>query len=413
MEHKESVEEFIHIRSALKQNRRRFTEFAYWLPMYDDGRNISNVPLLCDESWLIEPIRLHAPDSMLQGIGGQMSTFYDDNLNNSSSFDIACFNKQSRSLLPEGENGRQFDSYHDAIKRIENPPISKFVNRPCFRLLKIDAEQASFNLRFGKAQYFDYLDTGEVLGHELIDRIALYGQSGTIPKPSEWELSLRSTLGKWQNVGSRISIAGINNLTIIRERENATFLLMRRGQDLASANGAIHVIPAGEFQPISIPSGNEINQCTIWQTLFREFSEEILLSREAKFAEVSIKTLASIEPINMLRQMANDSEWITWFLGIGIDPINLKLEMLTVTVINKPSLRELLNYSKLQSSLPQSNEEGALLLRKGGWGDDLTKENLMKHAFSDHILPAGAACLSLTAKHLDKIAPWILSGSIY
>ena len=58
--------------------------------------------------------------------------------------------------------------------------------------------------------------------------------------------------------------------------------MMQRSATLGSAMGALHVIPAGEFQPTTAGTPAFVAHCTLWQTILREFAEEILLDKEAK-----------------------------------------------------------------------------------------------------------------------------------
>lgn len=129
------------------------------------------------------------------------------------------------------------------------------------------------------------------------------------------------------NFDGRCANAGVNNLTILRLDDGYRFLMMSRGTGfaqpggggsmdadvehgaVASAMGATHVIPAGEFQPSSMSAVRDQTDCTtIWSTLMREFAEEILLYPEAKSQGVRVFDFERVEPFSLMIAAARGAD---------------------------------------------------------------------------------------------------------
>ena len=78
-------------------------------------------------------------------------------------------------VLPQLAGGQAYPTYAAAIGALDRPAL--FENRVCYRLL--DAELAGVpGLRFGPARYFDAVNLGHAVAHELT---AAWAASGTAP----------------------------------------------------------------------------------------------------------------------------------------------------------------------------------------------------------------------------------------
>ncbi len=405
-----SVGRFNATRALLKSSRRILAETAYLLPEHASGHHLQGVPLLCHQIWIpSEPIKLATPNENLSDDTDQLVTTsvatspIHAEIQNSSKF----WHIQQR-MMPVAidSDNALIQNYCDAIRRIEKPSEEYFINRRSYRLVDIWRDDSRTRIDFETTGYFDYLNVGEVLCHELADVLLDYHHDSPrsyLDNLSD-ELRLRKLAGDWENVRYRNSIAGINNLTVVDSGETRTFLMMRRNSALGSAMGTRHVIPAGEFQPSQTNDIEIVRQCTLWQTLMREFAEEVLKMKEAKFNEKPMVALAKEPPLPSIVKAISTGHWKTWYLGTALDPLSLKPEIMLVSVIGKNTVKNLLAEAGLSDvHPPRTNHEGELEFGDDGWGYALTEENLIGFANDRKTLPAAAGCCILAARHLDRL----------
>lgn len=304
-------------------------------------------------------------------------------------------------------------SLHAAVKRIENPPDNLFVSRPSYSLMDVEAARTAganeqVRLRFGRAAYFDHIDTGELMVFELAMALALDESIRDTPDLQArlptlmHELPVRTFLGGWDHLASRPSLAGVNMACIFVDHQSgdAFVPLLRRRKNLGTAAEIQHVIPAGEFQPTTGTDDAFKKHCTLWQTLLREFAEEILGDEEAESDRLDMRELARRESVSVCLELVRAGKWQTYYLGTALDPATLKPEIMLCSVIDLRWLRSNLSCRFPNGQLPIENAEGTLVRGESGWGWPLSEARLLEDARSDKVLPAGAGCLELMLRHL-------------
>src|SRR5262249_48612138 len=155
-----------------------------------------------------------------------------------------------------------------AIKHLSPPAL--FESRPSYRLL--DVSLAARRLAFGLAAYFDKVDVGEALAHEVAAVCMTEGVPRS-PEPLRGRLPVRELLGDPFDPQRRVIIPGIVTLTIRLRRYPAepSFLLhWRDPAKVAMSGGAYSVIPCGEFQPSSVALWDRHNDFDLWRNILRE-----------------------------------------------------------------------------------------------------------------------------------------------
>lgn len=417
-------DEFNFIRSLQKTNRRHFAEIAYRLPGYQSGRGFFKyAPLLCHDEWIPkEPIPLSVPAENLQDDSEQFITTYASKSNPTERNSVQLlpvFSDEAKFILPR-HTDHVFDSLSAAIKFIEQPPEELFVSRPSYALSKVSTGNTC-RLTFQESGYFDYINCGELLALELIMKLKRLGNLDHLDTDQQFQsfqkvLPLRDFAGEWNAVSFRPSIAGINSLTVFIDRKSnqAFFPMLSRLKNLGSAMGTQHVIPAGEFQPTTDSPVAWRNHCTLWQTILREFAEEVLLDAEAKSNQVDMLELANRETIKPLLKLIRDGHWKSYYLGVAIDPLTLKPEILVVNIIErvpffedlKSVLDEDLKPVIDNGKLPISNKEGVIIRGPSGIGEELSLRNLLAYCNGALTLPAGVGCIELFIRHSKSIIPW-------
>jgi len=155
----------------------------------------------------------------------------------------------------------------------------------------------------------------------------------------------------------------------------------------------------GQFQPSSQHSMEPADEVDIWLSVARELAEELLGSTEADGSAGGRLTFND-EPLLSLEQPRRSGELNVWLLGLGLDPLTLWPDLLTVVVVKESSFRGRL------PNLPISNPEGTFVGASAGrslrWFafDDATVTKLT----SDPSLhPAAAACLRLAWRHRTTV----------
>lgn len=407
-------QEFLAARKEQKSCRGRFSEIARGLPRYAQvQRRFAHAPLICHDSWIPKtPIALGTPDTRLEDDTRQLITTFAESgaaeaLNASES---PWYADQALRLLPQPvETGGSFGCLIEAIRSIEKPPWTEKGSRPSYSLASIDSSNG-LRLTFREAGYFDYINCGELLAYELVLQWCRLKQQGLpilddLASLLDERLLLRARAGDWTDVGQRPSIAGVNMLTIFvdRRRATASFPMMARLSNLGSAMGALHVIPAGEFQPTTEGAPAFKAHCTLWQTILREFAEEILLDAEAKSHGLDMLQLADRPTIRPMLELIRGGHWKAHFLGLALDPLTLKPEIMIVSCIDKAHFHNAFGGLLKDHELPIENDEGRLLRGPAGWGELLSKSKLEGYRDDVKTLPAGRGCIELFLEHSEQL----------
>lgn len=307
------------------------------------------------------------------------------------------------------------DTYHDVIDRLERPDRRLFFDGSSFRLLDVatapgpadalpalpaggpPAGKAPVTLTFTAGRYFDALDTTDVLGYETALRTIRLGQR-------DIRRAMRGRYRRWLgdpfDLRRRCGIPGVCALTIRRGDPAPSFILHERNpQKVALAQGVAHVTPAGEFQPRDLSSLASIVDLDLWNNMTREYAEEFLGVEEARGQPLDERnsTLLS-NAVSALDSARRSGGIVTRFLGIGLDPLTWKPEILTVAIF-EPAV-----FDNIFNDIIRENEEGRLIFRDG-WstaGIAFTEDNV-SHRIRGRMLTAGQACLWLAWKHRREL----------
>lgn len=320
-------------------NRRRYELAQVASALYPDVPRAGATPLLCRPEWIPDrPVPLgevqlrwakHASPPAADGTG-----------------------EASAHVRPVCEDGTRYATYAEALAALDPPAL--FDNRPAYRLLAADLanEQAAGNLELTSGRYFDSVNIGEALGHELA--AALPGTSRAITMRG---LPFRNSIGDPCDLACRPAGTAITTLTIRRRPGGeASFLLhWRDPAKVTHAGGMYQVIPVGIFQPADSNPASMRNDLSLWRSMAREFSEELLGSAE-DYASLGspidynrwpfYRDLASARAAGKLR---------VYCLGVGTDPLTLAVDILTVAVFDGDTFDAVFN------GLVVANAEGRVM----------------------------------------------------
>lgn len=328
---------WLRVRSYLREHRYDLGVAA--AAEYRDVAKVEGSNLLTARRWLpAEPVPLDrielgfAPESRFNGITGT--------------------DPASESVRPLRPDGSRYQSYSAAINELAPPKV--FENRGTYRLLSADIASAGPRLTFGRGAYFDGIDTGEAVAHEYASR--------TLASQGDGEL--RAAIGSPVDPGRRPTNVAISSLTIRHDRSSGDARVLLHWRDPAKvghAGGLYQVIPVGIFQPASDHAWNEQNDFSLWRCLLREFAEELLGQAEpdATHGPIDYDNWPFAARLDAERRAGAVHAYC---LGIGVDPLTLATDLLSVVVIDAPVFDEIfggLVEANAEGIIPASRSEGA------------------------------------------------------
>jgi hypothetical protein len=374
----ESQREWVRERQLLNRNRAALTQTA--LSLYPESIRLGRTGFLMRKDWKLDhPIDLgqvgielvHHPDPVVTGR-----------------------HEETLRVRPLSSTGKPYESYHRAMRDLDRPRL--FENRICYRLLDAQSGHGQRNLSLGYMRYFDMIDVGEALAHELaVHALSKDGTPTRKPPQILWEeLPFRRFAGNPIELSSYPLLFSISTLTIRRSRARNTFVLLRRGvENVAIAGGMLSVMPTGVFQPASITPAHNDDDFNLWHNMMREYSEEFLGSPEHDGDGDPID-YENQEPFRSLNAARREGRIKVHYLGTGLDALNFVGDALTVAVFDAETFDDIFR------DMVDTNEEG--IIAKDGKTlenyvfDDTTIECLLTE---EAVAPSGAACLTLACHH--------------
>ncbi|HEX6076802.1 MAG TPA: XRE family transcriptional regulator [Micromonosporaceae bacterium] len=296
---------------------------------------------------------------------------------------------QSFLVRPLRDDGQRYGSYAEAMRDVDPPGI--FENRPCYRLLGATREgfgsTEAAELRFGLTSYFEGISVSEAVAHELASACMGTAGRGGYGHLSRTDLPLRTLVGEPGDLESRPVAPALCTLTLRHEpgTGEVSFLMHRRDPDqVASGGGMLQVAPVGVFQPtgLSVPETLDPD-FDLWRCMMREFSEELLGSPEHTTVDYATWPFAQ-----RLEEAREKGHCRPYYLGVGVDPLTLVADLLTVVVFDA------VTFDEVFADLVSGNQEGDLIA-----GIEFTEPNVLRYSRSESTQPAGAAVLELAWRH--------------
>jgi hypothetical protein len=378
----ESQREWLRQRQLLNRNRAALTQIA--LSLYPESARLGRTGFLMRPEWKLDhPIDLadvgielvHPPSPVVTGR-----------------------HEETLRVRPLSDTGKPYESYHRAMRDLNRPRL--FENRICYRLQDVSLSQGRPHLSLGYMRYFDMIDVGESLSHEL--SLAALDRGGELTKkpPSIlWDdLPFRRFAGDPFDLTAYPLMFSISTLTIRRSRAGNTFILLRRGtENVAIAGGMLSVMPTGVFQPASITPTHDSADFNLWHNMMREYSEEFLGNPEHDGDGDPID-YENQEPFRSLNAARRDGRVKVHYLGTGVDALNFVGDALTVAVFDAETFDDIFR------DIVDTNEEGTVV--KDGKTlenyvfDDATIKDLLA---TEAVAPSGAACLSIAISDREAL----------
>ncbi len=377
-----SQENWRAVRRFLNSQRHELSLAAQHL--YPPSLRAAGTPMLARPGWL--PARPVPLDQVT--LSWQVGSGSRDPVADGTGPDLA-------DVLPLREDGSQFGNYADALGALSRPGI--FEDRSCYRLLDARALNSSARLGFGPGRYFDLVNTCEAVAHEYAAVALAHGSADS--RPALDDLPLRSLIGDPTDLRRRPVMVATCTLVLRADRgagEAAMLLHWRDPARVASGGGLYQVAPVGVFQPSHDASWNRANDFDLWRSITRELSEELLGSDEDYHSDIApidyerwplYTELASARTAGTLR---------VYWLGLGVDPLTLAADMLTVAVFDAAL------FDAVFSGLVSANDEGHLVSGRAATaavGVAFIEENIERFTAEEPMQAAGAALLRTAWTH--------------
>lgn len=181
-------------------------------------------------------------------------------------------------------------------------------------------------------------------------------------------------------------------------RRSNKFYFHHRDEKTLEAQNTLHVVPAGGHQPCEEAFGNDLD-VSLWRTAVREFCEELFDKQDViKAKRDRIDFLERKEVLAQIKAFIHSNAAQFYLLGIGLDPLTTKPEVLVAIVVDWPKAR--MAGGKGDLAMP-GNYEGKAIPK------DLSRKALKEILEHPHPnkpwLPAGRACIELALQHYDLL----------
>jgi hypothetical protein len=302
---------------------------------------------------------------------------------------------ESVAVRPLRDDGRRFGCYADALGALSRPGL--FENRACYRLLGVRAAPDATSLEFGAGRYFDVINTGEAVAHEYAAANLSVGNPG---RPAVAELPLRSLIGDPTDLRRRPVMTAVATLVLRVDRASGEVQMVLHWRDperVASGGGLYQVAPVGVFQPSHDAAWNRAHDFSLWRAIVRELSEELLGAGEDYHSDTApidyqrwpfYAGLADARQAGTLR--------VRW-LGLGMDPLTLAIDMLTVAVFDAAV------FDAVFADLVSANAEGRIIAGEDATGATVgvpfSAASVERFTAAEPMQAAGAALLRLAWLH--------------
>ena len=397
----DSAQHWRHVRRHLNSHRHELAARAAQL--YPPDLRVGSTPLLAPPAWVpAEPLEL-----------GQVSLAWTGHAPPGTDV-TGPLSAHVRPLRPDG---RRYASYAAALERIERPALLE--NRPIYRLLSASLAATRPRLELTGGRYFDWVNGGEAIAHELA---AVPAGDGDCAE----RLRLRHALGSPADLPGRSALSAVTTLTLRAPAAgDPTFVLhWRDPAAVTHAGGLYQVMPVGVFQAAAEGEEARARDLDLWRCMAREFREEFLGAAEdyavgclsgqtgavgclsgqtGAVGCLSGQTGAAGCLSGQTGTAGDYAHWpffaglaaarsagklTVWCLGLGADPLTLATDVLCVAVFASDT------FDALFGGVVGSNAEGRVMT-----GVPFTAATVNRFTRDEPMQAAGAAVLELAWQH--------------
>jgi hypothetical protein len=314
---------------------------------------------------------------------------------------------ESATVRPWRDDGRRFASYAAALGALTRPAL--FENRVCYRLLGVRATPGATSLEFGPGRYFEMINTGEAVAHEYA-AVALAASPAGDPAADDsraspaGDLPLRSLVGDPTDLRRRPVLAAVATLVLRADRAGGDTQMILHWRDparVATGGGLYQVAPVGMFQPSHDAAWNLTNDFSLWRAIVRELAEELLGAGEDYHSDTAPIDYQRWPLYAALADARHAGSLGVHWLGLGLDPLTLVVDMMTVAVFDAPV------FDVVFAGLVSANAEGRIVTGEDATGMTIgipfSAATVERFTTAEPMQAAGAALLRLAWRHRDLL----------
>ncbi|NEA64651.1 hypothetical protein [Streptomyces sp. SID12488] len=370
---KHTVESFVEVRERARREQAEMTQLA--MKSTPPGWRSDPIPMLTLPGWIpplpLEDVQLDWKGEMRSGDGLPSARY------------------RAMRMMPRNQLGGHYLSYSDALTKLAG--MAHLFNGKIYRPIGIKVNRDGFRIECTEGRYFDHLDTSEVLVYEMAAR---HGKSRTAALSG----SYRSWLGNPFDLKLRGMSLGVITLTIRRDNGFSGFYMHQRdGDHVVVGPETIHVVPAGEFTPADVSLESMKNDFDLWRTIMREYAEEFLDLPESYGRGGRPLDYENDHPFNMLNAAKNSGSLNLHILGIGLDPLTWKPEILTACIIEGDT------FDRIFAHMARRTREGVILSGLNGKGLRFDAETVELYVNNRNTRSSARACLQLAWRHRNYL----------
>jgi transcriptional regulator with XRE-family HTH domain len=378
---RDDVDVWRRVRLTLNHRRPQLTKAA--VSLYDRAARIAGTSLMALPGWVpAQPV----------DIAALKLTWTDESVPCA----ITGSEAESEDCRPWMPHGGRYPRYCHAIRDLDPPLL--FENRVSYRLLDVAGDRRHQEQTYGYTTYFAMVDVCEAVAHEIA--AAWLRHDGNAVRIRLSELPFRALIDDPFDLSRRPVLPSTDTLTIrhdTRTDQSSLLLHRRNSQNVALAGGMTHIIPAGVFQPSGIAPRIISADFDIWHNIVRELSEELLGNPEHNGSGEPIDYGAE-EPFASLNAARRDGQIRAFYLGMGLDPLTLAGEILTVLVIDAEV------FDQVFADVVSWNSEGDIVFgADGSIGVPWRRESVYRLLATEPLAPAARACMELAWEHQDLL----------
>ena len=164
------------------------------------------------------------------------------------------------------------------------------------------------------------------------------------------------------------------------------------------AGGAYQVMPAGIFQPVTDRPAAQQADFSLWRTMTREFSEELLGGSEDYPTRDGVLDYGQWPFARELAAARDAGTLRVHCVGLGVDPLTLATDLLTVAVFDSAV------FDRLFRDLVSANAEGRVVTENGSAAIPFTAATVARFTGgAEPMQTAGAALLRLAWQHRQAL----------
>lgn len=361
----ESPERWLGVRDTLRQRRSELSEIAAMF--YPQHERVAGTSLLSYKPWLpdrpldIDEIKLEWLDAPIP-------------------FAVTGTEPSAEHVRAMDSSGHRLPSYAASMEALTRPAV--FENRLVYRVTDADLTGEQPRMTFCRGRYFDGVNVGEALGHELA--AAAPGNETS----SLAGLPLRTRVGDPCELRRRSATLAVSVLTVRHDRrtgEATCILHWRDPAKVAHAGGLHQVMPVGVFQPSTDSTLSEEVDFDLWRGIVREYAEEFLGGSETYDDPIDYERWSLHRDLTRAR---NAGYLKISCLGVGVDPVTFAVDLLVAAVFDADL------FDSTFRGASGENDEGQILGRRLRLDPDRVGPFLA----TVDMQPAGQAALKLALR---------------